>query len=74
MAVIKNEEKLSAIGAEALQRMRMPSGEIPEIALVEIVHETTTVGVQCCDTDSAFEHVSPLGLGMPMQLADDAFI
>jgi hypothetical protein len=74
IAVVEDEEELGAVGAETLERVGMARWEVPQVALFEIVDEATALGVEGGDADSAFEHVRPLGLLVPMKLADDAFV
>jgi hypothetical protein len=52
----------------------MAGGEVPQIALLEIIHEAATLGVESSDADLAFKHVSPLGFLVPVQLTDDTLV
>jgi hypothetical protein len=74
VAIVKDEEELSAIGAETLQRVGVARWEVPQVALLEIVDEAATLGVEGGDADLAFENISPFGFLVPMELADDPFI
>lgn len=52
----------------------MPSWEVPQIAFCQVVHETTPVRVQRGHPHFTGQHIGPLSLGVPVQLADNAFI
>jgi hypothetical protein len=52
----------------------VPRWEVPEITLLQVVDETATLRVQRGDTNTAFQDIRPLGLFVPVELADDAFI
>jgi hypothetical protein len=74
VAIIKDEQKLGAVGAQPLERVRMPSWEVPQIAFRQVVNGTTPVWIQRGDSHFTGQHVGPFGLGVPVQLADNAFI
>lgn len=48
------------------------AGEVPQVALLEVLDEVAALVIESSDTYGAVEDVSPLGLLMPVQLADDA--
>ena len=49
----------------------MARGEVPEIALLQVVDEAAALGVESCDADLAFKDVGPLCFFVPVELADD---
>lgn len=72
-AVVEDEQELGAILAQALQAVRHTAGEIPKVALLQVIHEVAALVVKRGDADPAVKDVRPLGLLVPVQLADDAF-
>lgn len=48
------------------------AGEVPQVALLEVLDEVAALVVERGDTDGAVEDVGPLSLLVPVQLADDA--
>lgn len=52
--------------------MRMSRREIPQVALLQIIHERTTILVKGGDADLSIEHICPLSLLVPMKLTDHA--
>lgn len=87
VAVVKDEEELGAVLAEALEGVRDAAGEVPaesqrrrawkarsnapEITLVDVVDEAAAFVVEGRDADGPVEDISPLGFLVPVQLADD---
>ena len=74
VAVVEHQQELAAVGTEALDRMRDAGGKIPEIADADVVDEVAALRVDRGDARGAVEHVGPLGLLVPMQLAHAAGI
>jgi hypothetical protein len=52
----------------------MSSREIPEITLLEVIHETASFCVERSHSYFPSKNVSPLGLGVPVQFANDSLI
>jgi len=74
VAVVKDEQELGAVLAQALQGVGDAAGEVPQVALLEVVDEVAALVVEGRDADLAVEDVGPLGLLVPVQLADDAAV
>lgn len=74
MAVVEDEQEFGAVGRQALERVRVPRREIPEVTLFKVVDEIATFGVKSGDTNFTFEDIGPLGLHVPVKLSDDAFV
>ena len=53
VAVIEDEEELRTILAQALERVRMTGGKVPQVALLEVVDERAAIGVQSRDANLA---------------------
>ena len=66
-AVVEGEEELAPVRPEALQRVRVPDREIPEIALGGVGDVGAALGVDRGDTAVAVGHKAPLGCLVPMQ-------
>lgn len=45
----------------------------PEITLLQVVDKVATLVVESCDADLAVKDIGPLGLLVPVELANDAF-
>jgi len=73
-AIIKDEQKFAAIGAQTLEGMWYAAGEIPQIALVCIADEVAPFVVESGDPDAALEDIGPLGFLVPVQFADGALV
>lgn len=54
--------------------MRNAAGEVPEIALLQVVHEVAALVVDGSHTDFSVQDVSPFGLLVPMELSYDPFV
>lgn len=52
--------------------MRHTAGEVPQVALLQIVDEVAALVVKRRNAHLSVEHVRPLGLLVPMQFANDA--
>lgn len=74
VAVVEDEEKLGAIGAQTLQRVRVAGWKVPQVALLKIIDEATALSIECGDADLAFKDIGPFSFLVPMELADDALI
>lgn len=72
VAVVKDEQELGAILAQTLQTMRHTAGEVPQVALLQVINEVAALIVQRRNAHLAVENIGPLGLLVPVQLADDA--
>ena len=53
MTVIENEEKLCTVLTQALKRVRMAGGKVPQVAFLEIVDERAAIGVKSGDANLA---------------------
>jgi len=42
--------------------------------LLQIINERSSLGIESCNSDFAFEDIRPLGFFVPMQLSDYAFL
>ncbi len=62
------------LGLRPWRGVRHAAGEVPQIALLEIVDEVPAFVVDRSHADLAIQHVCPLGLLVPMQLADDPLV
>ncbi|KAH8718521.1 hypothetical protein HC256_003156 [Beauveria bassiana] len=71
-AIVKDEQKLGAILAQALERMGDAAGKVPEVALVEVVDKVAAFVVERGDADASLEHIGPFSLLVPVKLTDDA--
>lgn len=70
--IIKDKQELCAIGAQALQAVGHAAGKVPQVTLLEVLDEVAALVVEGSDTNRAIEDVGPLGLLVPVQLANDA--
>src|SRR5439155_531882 len=71
VAIIKHQQELDPV-LESLDRMRQAGGEVPKVAGADVVDKETALLVKERDAAAAFDHVSPLGFLVPVQLADAA--
>lgn len=74
VAVIENEEELSSVLTKTLQRVRDTAGEVPQVALLQVVDEVAALIVESSDTDLTVKNVCPLGLLVPVKLTNDALV
>jgi hypothetical protein len=72
VTVVKDEQEFGAVLAQALQRVGDAAGEVPQVALLEVAKVGASLVVEGGDADLAVEDVGPLGLLVPVQLANDA--
>lgn len=70
--IVEYKQELCAIGAQALQAVGYAAREVPQVTLLEVLHEVAALVVERGDTHRAVKDISPLCLLVPMQLADDA--
>ena len=71
-AVVEGQHELGPVGPEALQRVRQAGREVPEIASTDVGDRGAAQRVQDRDPAMAVGHDRPLGLLVPVQLADAA--
>ena len=71
-AVIEDQKEFATadVAIEALDRVRDPGREIPEVALFDVLLEDASVLVDGREPRAAAQHVRPFGLFVPMELAD----
>ena len=74
IAVVEHQQKLGAVGTQALNRMRDAWREIPQVADADVVDEIAALRIDRGDARGAVEHVGPFGGLVPMQLAHAAGI
>lgn len=72
--VIKNEKKFGTVLTETLERMRYAAGEVPEIALLEVVDEVAAFVVKSSNANLSFKDVCPLGLLVPVKLTNNSLV
>jgi hypothetical protein len=48
VATVEDQQELGAIFTQALEGVWVTGREIPQIALLQVVDERTTFGVECC--------------------------
>jgi hypothetical protein len=53
VAAVKHQQELGSILAQTLERVWVTRREIPQIALLQVVNEGTTISVECRDADLA---------------------
>ena len=70
--VVERQHELGPVGAQALQRVRQAGREVPQIAGLDVGHGRAAERVQHRDAAVAVGHDRPLGLLVPVQLADAA--
>ncbi|MNM98328.1 hypothetical protein D3C81_1108570 [compost metagenome] len=71
MAVIKDEQKLAAI-LQTLYGMGNTRWKIPQITGTNVGNKVMSVLIDCCYSGMTEQHIRPLCLLMPMQLANTA--
>src|SRR3981081_1018954 len=72
-AFIKDEQELATvIRPHTLNGMRIPGGEVPEVALAHVVDEHRSIGVQNGHASIAIEHNGPFICSVPVQFAEAA--
>ncbi len=72
VAVVVDEQHLAAVVGEALDRMRDTGREVPDVTLAHVVLEGAPLRVDSGDPRPAGDHVGPLRLPVPVELADRA--
>jgi hypothetical protein len=72
VAVVVDEQHLAAVVGEALDRVRDAGREVPDVTLAHVVLEGAQLRVDGGDPRPTGDHVGPLGLSVPVQLADRA--
>jgi hypothetical protein len=70
VAVVEHKEELAAL-LQSLNRVRDACGEAPEVALAD-VDEVAALRIDGRDASPPRDHVGPLGLFVPVHLADAA--
>ena len=72
VAVVENQQELSAVGIQSLNRVRNSRGEIPKIVFLYVGDEALAVGVDRGDSRASIQHERPLRGGVPMEFAHAA--
>lgn len=73
VSIVKDEQELGTILTQALQTVWHTAGEVPQVTLLQVVDEVAALVVEGSDAHLAVKHVRPLGLLVPVELANDAF-
>src|SRR5713226_3972218 len=74
VSIVENQQELTSVGAQSLNRMWNAARKIPEVADTHVIDKVSSLGVDSGDTGGPVQHVSPFGLLVPMQLAHAAGI
>src|SRR6185312_5838354 len=56
-AIIEHQQKFASVGTEALYRVRYARGEIPKVALLDVLDEAASLGIDRGDARLAINHV-----------------
>src|SRR6185312_15775283 len=73
VAAIESQEEMTGFIAEALEHVAVAFGEVPDIALVEVVCRGGAVGGDDGGSHAAFEDIGPFrGDGVPVEFAEGA--
>jgi hypothetical protein len=73
ISVIEDQDEVALPGAESLNRMTIASGKVPDIACIERIDISRSVGMEDRGTARSGDDIGPLGrVRMPMQLANGA--
>src|SRR5260370_14570673 len=72
VSIVENKQEFTSVGTETLNRMGNAAREIPEIADTHFIDKVSSLGVNGGDTGGPPQHVNPLRLFLPMQLAHAA--
>ncbi len=72
IAIVEHQQEFRAVRLEALNRMRDPAWEIPQVVLFHVSDETLTVFIDRRDPRRAVEHDRPLTCRVPMQFTNPA--
>src|SRR5882724_12652414 len=72
IAVIEDQQKLAAVRAQTLNRMRHSWWEEPKVALTDVIDKASALLIHGGDAGVTVKHHCPLRWNMPMQLSDAA--
>jgi hypothetical protein len=67
--VVEDEEELAPL-LQALDGVRDAGRKVPQVALADVLDEVAPLGIDRSDARASGEHVGPLGLLVPVHLAD----
>jgi hypothetical protein len=66
---VEHQQELDAVG-QSLDRVRQTGWEIPQIPGGDVIDEQAPLLIHDADATAAGDHVGPLGLLVPVKLAD----
>ncbi len=69
-SIVKHQQEFAAVRSQSLDRVRVPRWKIPDIALLNVIHEAAPIWIDAGDPRSACQHQGPLRRVVPVQLAD----
>jgi hypothetical protein len=54
VTTVKDQQEFGSVFTQALERVWVARWEVPQISLLQVIDERTTISVQRCNTDLAF--------------------